>query len=151
VIKRAFLRVASAGAVVVLMAGCASGVKYQDMASSIPTIKQGEGRIYFYRDASMFGAAIQPDIRLNGAVVGQSKPGGFFFVDRAAGKYAASTSTEVENAANFVLDTGETKYLKTSPSLGVLMGRIVVEIETPEKAKADINSLSFTGGVTAAK
>ncbi len=49
------------------------------MASSIPSLQIGRGRVYFLRSASMFGAAIQPDIRLNNEVVGESKPGGFFF------------------------------------------------------------------------
>ena len=84
----------------------------------MPGLKAGQGRIYFLRSSSMFGAAVQPEIRLNGQVVGQSKPGGFFYVDRAAGTYSATTATETENAASFKLDSGEIKYLRTSPSMG---------------------------------
>jgi hypothetical protein len=130
-----------------LMAGCASGVKHSEMAASIPTIKSSEGRVYFLRSASMFGAAIQPDIRLNNQVVGESKPGGFFFVDRPAGKYVAAASTETEKTLSFVLDPGETKYVRSSPSVGLLVGRIVLELETPEKAKEELSSLSYTGDV----
>lgn len=143
--RRTVLKMAGAAALVALVAGCASGVKYQDMASSMPSLKSGEGRIYFFRSSSMMGAAIQPEIRLNGAVVGASKPGGFFYVDRPAGNYVASTSTETEKSASFTLQAGETKYLRTSPSFGVMVGRIVVELETPEKAKAELPSLSYTG------
>jgi len=132
-------------AVTSLLAGCASGVKHSEMAASIPSVKAGEGRIYFMRSASMFGAAIQPDIRLNNEVVGESKPGGFFFVDRPAGKYIASASTETEKTLSFVLDAGETKYVRSSPSLGLMVGRVVLELETPEKAKEELSSLSFTG------
>ncbi|WP_020423845.1 MULTISPECIES: DUF2846 domain-containing protein [Cupriavidus] len=128
-----------------LVAGCASGVKHSEMAASIPTIKQGEGRIYFLRSASMLGAALQPDIRLNDQVVGESKPGGFFFVDRPAGKYVAATATETEKTLSFGLDAGETKYVRSSPSFGLVVGRIVLELETPEKAKEDLPSLSYTG------
>lgn len=130
-----------------LMAGCASGVKHSEMAASIPTIKPGEGRIYFLRSASMFGAAIQPDLRLNSQVVGESKPGGFFFVDRPAGKYVASASTETEKTLSFVLDGGETKYVRSSPSIGLMVGRVVLELETPDKAKEELSSLSYTGDV----
>ncbi|SOY43668.1 DUF2846 domain-containing protein [Cupriavidus taiwanensis] len=130
-----------------LLAGCASGVKHADMEASIPTLKQGDGRVYFLRSASMFGAAIQPDLRLNNEVVGESKPGGFFFVDRPAGKYVASASTETEKTLSFVLDAGETKYVRSSPSMGLMVGRVVLELETPEKAKADLASLSYTGDV----
>jgi len=134
------------------LAGCASGVKYQDMASGIASIKPGQGRVYFLRSSSMFGAAVQPDIRLNGEVVGESKPGGFFFVDRPAGNYTATAATETEKAATFVLQAGDTKYLRTSPSIGLLVGRVVVEIEDPKKALAELPSLSYTGAVkTSAK
>ncbi|WP_149135823.1 DUF2846 domain-containing protein [Cupriavidus campinensis] len=128
-----------------LMAGCASGVKHSEMASSIPSLKSGEGRVYFLRSASMFGAAVQPDLRLNNEVVGESKPGGFFFVDRPAGKYVASAATETEKTLSFVLDSGETKYVRSSPSMGLMVGRVVLKLETPEKAKEDLASLSYTG------
>ncbi|CAG9187663.1 DUF2846 domain-containing protein [Cupriavidus pinatubonensis] len=145
---KSLVRVLFAGvAVTALMAGCASGVKHSEMASSIPSLKSGEGRVYFMRSASMFGAAIQPDLRLNGQVVGTSKPGGFFFVDRPAGKYVAAASTETEKTLSFVLDAGETKYVRSSPSLGLMVGRVVLELETPDKAKEELGSLSYTGDV----
>ena len=90
----------------------------------------------------MLGAAIQLDIRLNDTVVGESKPGSFFFVDRPAGNYTAATSTETES---FTLDAGETKYVRTSPSFGVLVGRIIVSIEDPVKAKNEIDTLAYIG------
>lgn len=129
-----------------LLTACASGPKYAEMSKSIPTMKPGEGRIYFFRSDSMLGAAVQPDIRLNGQVVGSSKPGGFFYVDRPAGNYVAAASTETEKTASFKLDAGETKYLRTSPSFGVLVGRIVIEIEDPAKGRTEVEKLSYTGG-----
>ncbi|ROZ63177.1 DUF2846 domain-containing protein [Ramlibacter sp. WS9] len=145
--RRTILKLAGLAAIAAVLGGCAaSGAKYQEVASSMPSLKPGEGRIYFLRSSSIVGAAIQPDIRLNGQVVGVSKPGGFFYVDRSAGTYAAATSTEVEKSASFALAAGETKYLRTTPSIGVLVGRIVVEIESPEKARAELPSLSYTGG-----
>jgi hypothetical protein len=77
--------------------------------------------------------------------VGTSKPGGFFFVDRPAGNYSAAASTETEKTLSFVLDAGETKYLRTSPAFGLLVGRVVIDLETPEKARAELPSLSYTG------
>ncbi|MFG6459077.1 DUF2846 domain-containing protein [Roseateles sp. BYS96W] len=113
------------------------------MSKTIPTLKAGEGRVYFFRSDSMMGAALQPDIRLNKEVVGASKPGGFFYVDRPAGSFSAATATETEKTLSFTLDAGETKYVRTSPSFGVLVGRIVLELEDPKKAQAEIESLSF--------
>jgi hypothetical protein len=138
-------RIFSLFATALLMVGCASGPKYSELAAKTPAMKAGEGRIYFYRDGSMFGAAIQPDLRLNGQVVGTSKPGGYFYVDRPAGAYIASASTETEKTASFTLEAGETKYLKSAPSFGLLIGRVVITIESPDKAKTELVSLSNTG------
>ena len=127
------------------LAGCASGPKFSEISKSIAPIPAADGRIYFFRASSMMGAAVQPDIRLNGQVVGASKPGGFFYVDEPAGTYTAATSTEVEKSTTFTLEVGETKYLRTSPSFGVLVGRVLIEIEEPAKARAEIETLSLTG------
>jgi hypothetical protein len=129
------------------LAGCASGPKFSEVSSSIPSIPAAEGRIYFFRSSSMMGAALQPDVRLNGEVVGTSKPGGFFYVDRPAGSYTAAASTDKDKAATFTLAVGETKYLRTSPTFGVLVGGIAVELADPQKAQAEIQTLSLTGSL----
>ncbi|WP_296228759.1 DUF2846 domain-containing protein [Ralstonia sp. UBA689] len=128
-----------------LLGACASGVKHADMAASIPTLKAGEGRIYFLRSSSMLGAAVQPDIRLNGEVVGVSKPGGFFFVDRPAGKYVVSAATETEKTLHLTLSSGETKYVRSSPSVGIVVGRVVLSQESEEDAVEELAGLSYTG------
>jgi hypothetical protein len=144
--KRIILSLAAVVALAALGGCAASGAKYQEVASAMPGLKSGEGRVYFLRSSSIVGAALQPHIRLNGQVVGVSKPGGFFYVDRPAGSYTAAAATETEKSASFALQSGETKYLRTSPSIGILVGRIVVEIESAEKAMAELPSLSYTGG-----
>lgn len=134
---------ASALAATAILSGCASGPKFAEMSKTIPVIKAGEGRVYFFRSDSMFGAAIQPDIRLNNEVVGSSKPGGFFYVDRPAGSFSAAASTETEKTLSFTLDAGETKYVRTSPSMGLLVGRIVLQLEDAAKAQAEVEKLSY--------
>lgn len=144
--RRTVLKLAGLAAVGLLLAGCAAtGAKYGEMAAAMPGLKPGHGRVYFFRDSSMFGAAVQPDIRLNGEVVGESKPGGFFFVDRPAGNYSATASTETEKAVTFVLQAGETKYIRTKPQMGLIVGRIILELESPDKAQTELASLSYTG------
>jgi len=133
------------------LAGCASGPKRAEMAAAIPTIKTGEGRVYFYRSSTPIGAAVQPDIRLNDEVVGTSKPGGFFFVDRPAGQYKASASTETEKTLSFALDSGETKYVRSSVTWGLMVGHVVLELEQPEQGEAALESSSYTGTVAQSK
>ena len=100
-------------AMAALLAACASGPKHAEIQSSIPAVKAGEGRLYVYRESSMMGAAIQPSVLVNGKVAGQSKPGGFFFVDLPPGPVEVSTSTEVEKKLSLTLDAGQTRYVRT--------------------------------------
>lgn len=143
--KRTFLKAGFAAFALALLAGCATGVKHSDMQAGMPSLKAGDGRIYFFRSSSMMGAAVQPEIRLNGQKVGESKPGGFFYIDRPAGNHAASSSTETEKTVSFTLQSGETKYIRSSVSMGLMVGRVVLELEAPDKARAEIGSLSYTG------
>jgi hypothetical protein len=136
---------ATAALCAAFLSGCATtGATYQQASAAMPALKAGEGRVYFFRSSSMMGAALQPDVKLNGEVVGESKPGGFFFVDRPAGKYTASASTETEKTLSFSLDAGETKYVRSSVSFGIVVGRVILELEQPEKAKAELQTLRQT-------
>jgi hypothetical protein len=129
----------------VLLAACATGPKHSEVASTIPALKAGEGRVYLYRSNSMVGAAIQPSILVNGKVVGDSKPGGFFFVDLPPGNVEVSTTTEVEKKATFTLERGQTRYVRTSPSFGILVGRIVPELVDTATGESELREMSYIG------
>ena len=140
-----FAKIAAIG-LVTLLTGCASGVKYNDMKQSITGIQSGQGRIYFMRSGSMMGAALQPNINMDGKAIGVSKPGGFFYVDAAPGSHDVATSTETTNHLTFVLDAGETKYVKTSVGFGLVVGHIVPELINADEAKEMLPDLSYTTG-----
>lgn len=128
----------------VLLAGCASGPKMAEMRSTIPPIPPGMGRIYVYRATSL-GFGLKPDVMLNGQRVATSEALGFFFVDRPPGSYEISTSTEVERKASFALAAGETKYIRTSVSIGVLVGRLIPELVTQAEGEKEMADLSWQG------
>lgn len=133
-------------ALVATLTGCAaSGPTHKSMESSIPALTADQGRVYFYRPSSMVGAAVQPNITLDGAVVGESKPGGFFYVDAKPGSHEAAASTEAENKLTFVLDKGETKYVRTKVNMGFMVGRVVPELVGADEAKKEIAETSYTG------
>ena len=135
----AFLAVAA-------LAGCAAeGPLHKEVAASIPTLSAGKGRIYFYRPDTMFGAAVTSDINLNGRVVGKSERGSFFFVDENPGNCKASASTEVERQVTFTLAAGETKYIKSTVSMGALVGRVNLELVSPADAGKELDELHYTG------
>jgi len=131
---------------VVFASGCsATGPKYTEYRSKIPAVPSDKGRIYFYRDDSMLGAALTPDIKLNNKAVGESLPGGFFFVDQAPGKCSVSTSTEVERTLEFTLAPAEVKYVRTSVSMGFLAGHVIPELVGKAEAEKALTDLSFAG------
>lgn len=130
-----------------LLTGCAaSGPTHKSMSASIPALKADQGRVFFYRNNSMLGAAVQPAIKLDGAVVGESKPGGFFYVDTNTGSHQAMTSTEATNKVSFVLDKGEVKYVRTKIQMGLLVGHAVPELVSADVANKELGELSYTGG-----
>lgn len=121
----------------VLLAACASGPKLTEIQSSIPALKANEGRIYFYRSNSFVGGGVQPGIIVNGAEVGKSVPGGFFFVDLPPGAVEVSTKTEVEKKLSLTLDAGQTRYVRTVIGIGLFVGRVYPElVDNAEGAKA---------------
>jgi hypothetical protein len=141
-----FVSIALLGAALVLTGCAATGPKMTEMASAIPALKADQGRVFFFRKDSMLGAALQPAINFDGSDVGQSKPGGFFYVDAAVGSHVAMTSTEVSNKLSFVLAPGEVKYVRTAPSIGLLVGHVTPTLVGADEAKAELATLSYTGG-----
>jgi hypothetical protein len=131
--------------VVALLTACASGPKMAEVQSSIPALKADEGRVYFYRSGSMVGAAIQPNILVNGKVVGESKPGGFFFVTSAPGPMEVAVSTEVEKKLTFTLEAGQTRYVRTKIGFGIIAGRVYPELVDPAEATKELAETSYTG------
>ncbi len=113
--------------------------------SPAPALKERTGRIYFYRTANLFGAALQPSIMLDGKKVGDSKPGGFFFIDSTPGNHEVIIGNEVSNPLTFILNNHETKYIKTSVGAGSLMGRIIPERVSASEAQKELPNLSLTG------
>jgi len=128
-----------------LLASCASPRGLDEPPLQIPALKPGYGRVYFTRPGEFAGSAIQPEIRMNNEVVGRSVPGGFSYVDRPPGKYVVTTATEVENAVTFQLAAGETKYITTAVTPGILVGHVTPTLEFPEQGQSDIGRLRYVG------
>lgn len=144
-------RAAAAALLFTGIMGCAASVKQSAVAAPVVVSaaeakpNQAVQETVVVKLSTGYQREIRKGSVLNGEVVGRSQPGGFFYVDRPQGTYKASTSTETEKTLSFVLDAGETKYVRSSPSLGLMVGRIVLELDTPEKAEKELGGLSYTG------
>ncbi len=132
-------------AALAILAGCASGPKYAEVAGTFPQLAADQGRIWFYRSGTMFGAGIQPNVMLNGAKVGDSTPGGFFFVDRPAGNYEVLLSTEVDRKVTFTLEPRQERYIRMTVGLGVVVYRVFPELADPAEGSKEVRELSYIG------
>jgi len=141
--RRLFIGVTIAAAMV--LGGCASGPQFNTVQNSIAPLAAGKGRIFIYRSTSL-GAAVQPDIHLNGTVVGTSKGNGIFYVDHDPGNIEVVIGTEVEKHLTFTLNAGDVRYVKCGVELGILAARIVPTLVDAKDAAKEINDLAFTGG-----
>lgn len=128
-----------------LLSACAtSGPKFSEMTASMGASKPDMGRIYFYR-TTVLGAAVQPEVRLNGEVVGKAVPNGFFYADRPAGNYQVATETEVERKLTFTLEPGQVRYVKLNISMGLFVGHVYGELVDEAKGQAEIADTRYTG------
>lgn len=129
-----------------LFVGCASGPKFNAIQNKIAPLNSQKCRIYFYR-TTVIGAAVQPEVRLNNAVVGTAKPKGIFFADVDPGKIEVATATEVEKKLTFTTSAGDTRYVKLTMHIGLMVGRCVPELVDENKAKEELSDLHFIGNV----
>jgi hypothetical protein len=127
---------------VIFTIGCASGPKYTEIAQTIPELSPDKGRIYVYR-STILGAAIQPDVKLNGEVIGSSAAKGFYFVDRGPGDYKMMTSTEVDRSLSFILEAGQTRYVRLNVSMGFFVGHVYPELVEENVAQKELQECSY--------
>ncbi len=130
--------------VFLILTGCASGPKFAEFQSELAPVTENNGRIYVYRN-SAFGAAIQPAVRLNDEVVGKAKPKGFFVIDRPAGNYVISASTEAKRSLSLALANGEEKYVRLEIKIGLLAGHIKPVLVEPDIGKEEIKKTKYIG------
>jgi hypothetical protein len=138
-----WLRALVIAAASILAAGCATGPSFNEMKSKIPALGKDTGRVFIYRDSS-FGAAMQPQIAINGKTVGTSRANGFFFVDLPAGEHRVSAATEVERSLTLALAGGQTRYVRAYISFGLVVGRINFDLVNPEAGEAALVGLAYS-------
>jgi hypothetical protein len=120
-------------------------MKFAQIQPSTKPIDSELGRIFFYRPSS-FGAAIRPDVLLNGEKVGEAISWGYFYVDRPPGDYQVVTNTEVTRKLSFILEEGQTRYIKFSTSFGFIMGHVYGKLVDQETGFSEIQKCKYTGG-----
>jgi hypothetical protein len=117
---------------------------YAVLHAAEPAIADGSGRIYFYRDSSIMGALLQPEIKINGEDTGgDSRSGDYFYIDRPAGTYEITTTTEKKEAATITVTAGQATYVKTDVSMGFFAGHVSPSVIAPETAVKEIADCDY--------
>lgn len=135
-------------AATVLLTACTSvsGTKFTQQEAVMPKLAAGQGRVYFYRVDALTGGGLDAPVKLDGVAVGDSISGGYFFVDVAAGSHEASAATKsVVKKLSFVLEPGETRYVRTKAQFEGKTGRVVPELVSADVARKELPSLGYTG------
>jgi len=70
---------------------------------------------------------------------------GFFYVDRDPGQYTAVTATEVTRKASFVLEKGQTRYIKFGVSMGFFVGHVYPELVDEQVGQSEIVECKYAG------
>jgi Protein of unknown function (DUF2846) len=117
---------------------------YAVLHASEPPIADGQGRFYFYREGGFVGAALQPSVYINGETTGaRAKPGDYFYVDRPAGTYEITTTTEKKEAVTATLAAGQSLYVRFDVSMGFLVGHVSPSIIDPQQALGEIKDCDY--------
>jgi uncharacterized protein DUF2846 len=115
-------------------------VTFAKLHASEPPIPDGMGRIYFYRENGLMGAAVQPSIKIDGVETGgDSAPGDYFYIDKPAGSYTVSASTEKDESAQVDVVAGKAVYVKTEVSMGFFVGHVSPSVVDEATALQTIN------------
>jgi hypothetical protein len=126
------------------LSSCASGPEYNSIADRIPPVPEHCGRIYFFRTSSM-GTLVHPEVSLNGEVVGKSVPGGFFFVDEAAGDYEVGIAGAWKPKWKLHVDERQTSYVETFIQFEVIDSYPVARLVDSAAGDAAVHGLQYTG------
>jgi hypothetical protein len=127
-----------------VLSACASGLKFAEINPAIAPSNLDQGRIFFYRPSSL-GAVLRPSVVVNGETVGEAVSWGFFYIDRPPGSYEVVTSTEVKRKVSFVLEPGQTRFVRFSTSFGFFLGHVFGELVEADQGESEIRGCKYTG------
>ena len=117
---RSLLRVLAATWAGSVLLSAASWAQMPPAASAaIAPPPPNQARIWFYRDQSIYSSLATPYVRLNGAAIGVSQPGGAFYADVPPGHYRISADSYLDDPnqdRDVNLARGQEIYAKILPS-----------------------------------
>ncbi len=130
--------------IAVTLGACASRPNYTQVDSKLPEVSYNQARIYFYRLNSTVGLEYEPDIFLNGNLVGQSITGEFFYVDVKPGSYEVRCGVHGP-AASFSAGSEGNIYVRTGYS--IMDHEVKPKVVRESWAQDEMSDLKLAGSV----
>ena len=127
---------------------------------AVPPLPAGEARVWFYRDLGPYDGLGTPFLRMNGAIVGVSEPGGAQYRDVAPGQYHVTVDNylgDFNSTREVYLFPGQQSYFKIVSLKNWIAGgnRFGSDFQRdtfyvwqipPEVAQGDVARSQFYGG-----
>ena len=149
---------AGAGPLLLAIASCAPLPLTASVA--VPPLPTGEARVWFYRDLGPYDGLGTPFLRMNGAIVGVSEPGGALYRDVAPGQYHVTVDNylgDFDSTRQVYLFPGQQSYFKIVSLKNWIAGGnrfgndfhrdiFYVREIPPEVAQVDVARSQFYGG-----
>ncbi|MEH6462057.1 DUF2846 domain-containing protein [Chitinimonas sp. JJ19] len=143
-----FSKIALAGAIVVLVTGCASvpmeSKEVSEQAKRFAPPAPGKAGLYIYRSAGL-GTALKKDILVNGKCIGESAPNVFFY-EEVAGDQEHTIATESEfspNEIKLAVTSGIHYFINQYIKMGAFVGGANLEVVKEAEGKAAVQSLDM--------
>ncbi len=89
--------------------------------------------------------AVQPSVKVNDVVVGSAVPHGFMYIDRPAGDYTISTTTEVTRTLSLTLAPSQVRYVRLAIGIGFFVGHVYPELVDNTEGADDIADCHLIG------
>lgn len=128
------------------LASCATGPSFHEAAASLPPIPKGKGRVFVYRPSGL-GAAVRPDVKIDGQVVGTSVARGFFHTDQPSGTHEISIATEWKHKNSVTVEAGKPAFVQCTMTLGIMVGHLIPNQVSTETGRAEIQECKQGGGL----
>ena len=141
-----------------LLAACAAGPRFAEVAGSLPPPPPGAARIFFYRWYEPYETLSQTTAYLNGAPVGVTQPGSVLYRDVPPGQYAIKVDSYYSFPNQFKtvqLAAGDTLFVRVESlhSWSGCTGNILdcpdtfaVSLQPPGTALAEMGALWLIPG-----
>ncbi|HLZ83706.1 MAG TPA: DUF2846 domain-containing protein [Caulobacteraceae bacterium] len=82
----------------------------------------GRGQVVFFRNSSLYGAAVWYTVKENGHKLGDLSNGAFFALPVDPGLHVFTAATENKDTLRIEVEAGETYYVRGTVHMGLLVG-----------------------------